>query len=64
MIPAKVSANARLCGGCVRGRFTRSDAERRRNLERDVPSTASETEDHADGEENAPYEGLETHVEE
>lgn len=40
------------------------EAGRRRNLEGDVPTTAGETEHHADGEENTPYEGLETDVEE
>ena len=34
----------------------------RRYLERDMPTTTRETKNHADGEENAPYENLETHV--
>jgi len=48
----------------VRERSARNRVGGTTNLKRDVPATTGETEHHADGEENTPYEGLETHVEE
>ena len=45
----------------VRGGDTWSGGQR--NLERGVPTTTGETEDHADGEEDAPYESLDSDVE-
>ena len=62
MYPAAVRANPALCAK-FRGVQDETRRETQAHLERDVPSTPREAEDHACGEEDAPDGDLEENVE-